>query len=226
MGDPKKSRKKYSSPRHPWEKVRIELEKELKRDFGFKNKKEIWKMSSLLKNFYDRAKKYTAKETPQFNKEQEQLILRLNGLGLLKGDNSLDAILGIQLNDIVERRLQTLVYRKGLARSVKQSRQFIAHGHITINGKAITSPSYLVTLSEEATIAFSVNSLLSKEDHPERVKEVKVEEKQIDSKESSTKNKRNQNNKRSQDNKKSQDNKRSQDNKKDNQKNKKSKSEK
>jgi small subunit ribosomal protein S4 len=168
MGDPRKPRKKYFGPRHPWEKARIESEKELKRDYGFKNKKELWKMSSLLKTFFDRAKKYVAKDTPQFKKEQEQLITKLNGLGLLKGDNSLDSILGIQLKDIIERRLQTVVFRKGLSRSVKQARQFITHGHITVNGKVITAPSYVVTLSEEATIAFSQYSLLSDETHPER----------------------------------------------------------
>jgi small subunit ribosomal protein S4 len=194
MGDPRKPRKKYVGPRHPWEKTRIESERELKQVYGFKNKKELWKMSSLLKVFFDRAKKYVTKENPQYKKEQEQLISRLNGLGLLKGDNSLDTILGIQLKDVLERRLQTVVFRKGLARSIKQSRQFISHGHITVNGKVITSPSYLVSLSEEATILFSQYSLLSDETHPERfieevktsetIKEEKIKEEKKDSKKS------------------------------------------
>lgn len=168
MGDPRKPRKKYMGPRHPWEKARIDMEKELMRTYGFKNKKELWKMSSLLKAFFDRAKTYAAIDNPQYKKEQKQLFERLNGLGLLQGDNSLDSILGIELKDILERRLQTLVYKKGFARSMKQSRQFITHGHITVNGKLITSPSFLVSLSEEATIAYTNSSALSDETHPER----------------------------------------------------------
>lgn len=168
MGDPRKPRKKYIGPRHPWEKARIDMEKELMKTYGFKNKKELWKMNSLLKSFFDRAKTYAAIDNPQFKKEQNQLFERLNGLGLLKGDNSLDSILGIELKDLLERRLQTLVYKKGFARSIKQARQFISHGHITVNGKLITSPSFIVSLSEEASIAYTNSSALSNETHPER----------------------------------------------------------
>ena len=190
MGDPRKPRKKYMGPRHPWEKARIDMEKELMRTYGFKNKKELWKMSSLLKAFFDRAKTYAAIDNPQYKKEEKQLFERLNGLGLLQGDNSLDSILGIELKDILERRLQTLVYKKGFARSMKQSRQFITHGHITVNGKLITSPSFLVSLSEEATIAYTSTSALSDETHPERnVETVEVpgkEQKPEDKKEEKT----------------------------------------
>ena len=179
MGDPRKPRKKYIGPRHPWEKARIDMEKELMRTYGFKNKKELWKMNSLLKAFFDRAKTYAAIDNPQYKKEQKQLFERLNGLGLLKGDNSLDSLLGIELKDLLERRLQTLVYRKGLARSIKQARQFISHGHITVNGKLITSPSFLVSLSEESTMAYIPTSSISDENHPERLtegKEIEVKE--------------------------------------------------
>lgn len=168
MGDPKKSRKKYSGPRHPWEKNRIEEEKQLQKEYGFKNKKELWKSTSLLKNIFDRAKKFTSKETEQTMKEKEELILKLKSYALLQDETSLDKILGIQLKDILERRLQTIVFKKKLANSIKQARQFIAHGHIKIENKTITSPSYLVNLKEEGQIYFDETSSLASETHPER----------------------------------------------------------
>lgn len=175
MGDPKKARKKYSTPRHPWEKNRIEEEKVLKRDFGFKNKKELWKLSSLLKSYYDRAKLYITKDTPQFAKEQKQLIDKLKAYGLLKGDATVDKVLDIQLNDLIERRLQTIVFKKKMCHSISQARQFITHGHITVAGKKITSPSYLLSLKEESEVFFSENSSLANEEHPERAQAEKSE---------------------------------------------------
>ncbi len=168
MGDPKKARKKYSTPRHPWEKNRLEEEKVLMRDYGFKNKKELWRVSSLLKSYYTRAKQYITRVTPQSQKEQKQLIDKLRSLGLLKGDATVDKILDIQLTDLMERRLQTIVFKKKMAHSISQARQFITHCHISVDGKKITSPSYIVSLEEESQLFFSETSSLANEEHPER----------------------------------------------------------
>ncbi|MCX8147636.1 MAG: 30S ribosomal protein S4, partial [Candidatus Woesearchaeota archaeon] len=82
----------------------------------------------MLKNFKDQAKNLIALSTPQAEKEKRQLIDKLKRYGLLKEDvQTLDPILDITLRDILERRLQTQVYKKGLARSINQARQFIVH---------------------------------------------------------------------------------------------------
>ena len=84
-----------------------------------------------------------------------------------------------------ERRLQTIVVKKGLARSVRQARQFITHGHIIIGENKITAPNYMVNSDEELMITFSQNSRLHSEDHPERVPSdavVKEEQKKIQKK--------------------------------------------
>jgi small subunit ribosomal protein S4 len=54
----------------------------------------------------------------------------------------------------LERRLQTLVFRKGLAHNINQARQFIVHGHIALDKKRTRWPSMLVPLSEEGKISF------------------------------------------------------------------------
>ena len=168
MGDPKKLKKKYSRPSHPWQKARIDEENTLTKEFGFKNKKEIWKLSSLLTNYGEQAKKLTALKTKQAAVEKKQLLDRLHILGLLNKGAQLEDVLTLTLKNIVERRLQTLVLKQGLARTVNQSRQFITHGHITVNNKVITSPSCLITIADEKNIAFVSSSTLSSKDHPER----------------------------------------------------------
>jgi len=140
MGDPRKARKKYSTPRHPWEKLRIEHEAELTKTYALQTKKEIWKMNSTLKGFKDQAKKLASLTSKQAEKETKQLFDRLKRMGLLK-EVTMDAILNLKVEDIMERRLQTITVKKGLAKTIKQARQFITHRHIRIGEKVITSPS-------------------------------------------------------------------------------------
>lgn len=169
MGDPKKQRKKYATPKHPWQKDRIEKEKQMLKEYGLKNKREIWKTVSLLRNFSDQVKKSIATKTQHGEKEKTQLLQKLQSLGLIKKTAQLDAILSLTYKDIMERRLQTIVHRKALAKSIKQARQFIIHGHIKVKDKKITIPSYLVRKDEEDLITFVPKSALSNPEHPERV---------------------------------------------------------
>lgn len=176
MGDPKRIRKKYDTPSHPWIKSRIENEKRLAREFGTKSKKEIWKMETVLKNFKNQAKKLIALNTPQSKIETEHLFRRVQELGLVKSDVSFDSILGLDVDHLMARRLQSVVYTKGLAKSVGQARQFIVHGHVLVDGKKITSPAYLVSQKEEASVSFAVSSSLFSETHPERASLEKLAE--------------------------------------------------
>ena len=169
MGDPKKARKKYKTPSHPWQKNRIEEELVIAIEYGLKGKKEIWKMGTILKNIKNQSKKLVKQTTAQSEKEKQQLISRLKNKGFIDQSATYDDILNITIKNILERRLQTLVHRKGFARTMRQARQFIVYGHISAGDKKITSPSYLVTISEEPTIQFAQNSPLSSQDHPERI---------------------------------------------------------
>ena len=56
MGHPKKTRKKYKTPSHPWQKDRLEEEKILTKEYGLKNKKELWKGDSHLRKVKRQAK--------------------------------------------------------------------------------------------------------------------------------------------------------------------------
>ncbi|MBC8500609.1 MAG: 30S ribosomal protein S4 [Nanoarchaeota archaeon] len=172
MGDPKKIRKKYSTPTHPWQKDRIEEEIALKKEYGLKNKREIWVVASKLNKFKDQFKTLNAQTGTQAEKEKEQLKDKLLSLGLIKTDSPLGVVLGLDTKDLMERRLQTIVFRKNLARSINQARQFIVHRHIIAGGKKVTSPSYIVKVGEENQVSFVQTSTLSDPSHPERYEEV------------------------------------------------------
>lgn len=168
MGDIKRIRKKFNRPGHPWQKTRIEEEKKILQEYGLKNKREIWKLNTTLKNFSDQAKRLIAETGKNTEKEKTQLMNRLNKLGLVKDQAKLDDVLAITLKNILERRLQAIVFKKGLSRTQKQARQFITHEHIKIGNKTITSPSYLLSTIEENAIAVSNLSSLANPEHPER----------------------------------------------------------
>ncbi|MDH5634797.1 MAG: 30S ribosomal protein S4, partial [Candidatus Bathyarchaeota archaeon] len=88
----------------------------------------------------------------------------------------LDDVLDLSLEDILERRLQTIVFSKGLAKSIFQARQLITHGHIAIDRRRVPSPSYLVLRDEETKIAYAPTSSLSNPNHPMRAAISSVEE--------------------------------------------------
>ena len=152
MGDPKKQRKKFSTPGHPWQKERIESEKILLKQYGLRRKYEIWKMDSMLKKFLNRAKIIIGQKTSQSEIEKKQLLERLYSMGMLKKDSKVEDVLNLTLKDILERRLQTLVQRKNIAKTMMQAREFITHEHIAVGNRKITAPSYLVMVKEEPNI--------------------------------------------------------------------------
>lgn len=105
----------------------------------------------------------------QREKMEKQLLNRLNRLGILPETAVLDDVLDLALEDILERRLQTMVFSKGLAKSIHQARQLITHGHIAVSGRRVPSPSYIVLRDDEAKLNYAPTSNVSKSDHPIRV---------------------------------------------------------
>ena len=154
---------------HPWQGQRIKEDNEILKQYGLKNKKEVWKAKSLLSKVTSQAKKLSAGRDEQAKKEAEQLLNRLVKYGLIKPGAGLGDVLGLKTEDILNRRLQTLVYKHGLARSAKQARQFVVHGHVIINNQMIDVPSYMVPVEEQGKIGFIENSSLSDLSHPERI---------------------------------------------------------
>ena len=141
-------KKKYEKPLKRWDKARIEREKELMKKYGLRRKKEIWRAESIARKYRRLARQLIANPNPKVEKEILEKVRRLGFIDAQK----LDDLLNLTVEHILERRLQTIVYKKGLANTIKQARQLIVHGHIAINGRKVTFPSYLVPKDEEDKI--------------------------------------------------------------------------
>ncbi|MEK6974006.1 MAG: 30S ribosomal protein S4 [Nanoarchaeota archaeon] len=171
MGSPRRPRKKYETPEHPWRKERIESEKVLVDDYGLVNKKEIYKMDSRLRSYFRQARSLISSTSLQSKKEEKQLLEKLYKYNLIQDKNTkVENVLNLKLKDVMDRRLQTLVYKNGLAKTIKQARQFIVHGHIFVNGRKVAVPSYLVLRDEENKINYDTVSGLSDPENQERAK--------------------------------------------------------
>jgi small subunit ribosomal protein S4 len=168
MGDPKKQRKKFETPRFPWRTDVLETELKLLGQYGLRNKREIWRHKTLLSKYGGIARSLLGMSVEERRKPEKQLLDKLHRLGILPETSVLDDVLVLSLEDILERRLQTLVFQKGLAKSIHQARQLITHGHVAIAGRRVSSPSYLVLREEEAKITYAPTSPLSTPSQPPR----------------------------------------------------------
>jgi small subunit ribosomal protein S4 len=168
MGDPKKQRKKFETPRFPWRTDVLETELKLLGQYGLRNKREIWRHKTLLSKYRGIARSLLGMSVEERRKLEKQLLDRLHRLGILPETAVMDDVLVLSLEDILERRLQTLVFQKGLAKSIHQARQLITHGHVAIAGRRVSSPSYLVLREEEAKITYAPTSPLSTPNQPPR----------------------------------------------------------
>ncbi len=168
MGDPKRQRKKYETPRFAWRKDILQEELKLLGQYGLRNKHELWRHETMLSKFRGTARALMGKTPEDRQKMENELLARLKKLGVLPETAVLDDVLDLTIEDILERRLQTIVFRKGLTKTVHQARQLITHGHISTEKQRITVPSYMVTREEEKQIAYTPQSPLENSNHPLR----------------------------------------------------------
>jgi small subunit ribosomal protein S4 len=137
---------KFSRPKHAFDAERIKQENVIVKKYGLKNKKEIWKAKAKLDIIRRQAKKLiNASE-----EEQKKYLNRLNVLGY-KVENTVE-ILSLTEEDILKRRLQTIVFKKGVATTLKSARQMIVHKNILVGDRIVNIPSYNVKVEEEAKI--------------------------------------------------------------------------
>jgi len=160
-----KKHKHYARPRKPFEIERIEGEKLLIKTYGLRSKKEIWRSDYFIDSIREKAKKSI------INPEHQGVLLaRLVSIGLIKEGAGIDDVLALTRENLFERRLQTLVFKKGLAKTVKEARQYVVHKKIAIGKRTVNVPGYVVKLDEESKI-----SLIKKEKAKEKPAEIKEE---------------------------------------------------
>ena len=174
MGEPKFSRPKTQTPTHPWKQARIDEEHDLKERYGLKKvggMREIWREKSTLRRHRNQAMKLIGRVDStegHYAKEKEQLLNSLTKKGLLQTGADVGDVLEINVEHMLSRRLQSVVYYKGLAPSMRAARNLIVHGHICIGDQRMTVPGYHVLKEEEDSLQYSENSPFVDPEHPFR----------------------------------------------------------
>ena len=165
MGDPKRQRRKYEMPRYPWSKPQLDSELRLLGEYGLRNKHELRRHHATLSKYRSLARELLAMPTQERLKIEKELLSKLQSYSIVPEGANIDNVLDLTIENILDRRLQSVVLKRGLARTPQQARQLITHGHIAVRGRRVTTPSYLVKQLEEQEIKSSLGSELSRESH-------------------------------------------------------------
>jgi len=158
MGGLKKPKKKYleGKPKKIWNKQLLLEELQLVGEYGLRNKKELWLARAHLKRITRRARSLLSMTAEERAPLEMPFKERLYKMGFIEDPNvPLDRILSLDVRAVLERRLQTMVYRMGLAKSIHHARQLIVHGHVLIAGRRMTSPGFLVPRELEDKISLA-----------------------------------------------------------------------
>jgi small subunit ribosomal protein S9e len=153
--------KTTKTPRRPFEKERLDAELKLVGEYGLRCKKEIWRCQYALAKLRKAARGLLTLDPrdPKRIFEGAALLRRMNRYGLLAEDElELDHILQLTTQKLLDRRLQTKVYKQGLAKSIHHARVLIKQRHIRVGSQLVNVPGFNVRTSSEKHIDFDVNS--------------------------------------------------------------------
>ena len=153
--------KTYVTPRRPFEKERLDQELKLIGEFGLKNKREVWRVKYTLAKIRKAARELLTLDEKDARRlfEGNALLRRLVRVGVLEENRmKLDYVLGLRVEDFMERRLQTQVFKHGLAKSIHHARVLIRQRHIRVRKQVVNIPSFVVRLDSEKHIDFSMKS--------------------------------------------------------------------
>jgi small subunit ribosomal protein S4 len=169
LGDPRRQKKKYVTPKRPFDSERFEQELQLIGSYGLRNKRELWRHKTELSRYRRTARSLLAIPEDERRLPESELVNKLARIGVLTDERILDNVLDLTLENVLERRLQTIVFRKGLACSMYHARQLVTHGHIALGDSRVTTPSRLLTVAEEERLGYSPKSALRDDSHPARI---------------------------------------------------------
>jgi small subunit ribosomal protein S4 len=153
MGAPKRNRSHFEKPKERWNLERIKSDRALMNEFGLKNHKELWKVQTEVSRIRRNVRELLSVGSSS-EEVKGQIIGRLSRLGIATSSTTLDNLLDLKEGDLLSRRLQTIVFRKGLARTISQARQLTVHGFIAIDGRKVNKPGYLVGTDTERKITY------------------------------------------------------------------------
>jgi small subunit ribosomal protein S4 len=146
----------YRRPRMIWTTDQLNAELYIMGSYGLRNKRELWKTQTEVARIRNQARALLALSTEARAEKEKRLLNFLNRLGLAKEGATLDDILNLKVEDLLERRLQTIVMKKSGTKSPYQARQVVSHGHVSIGNRKVNIPGYLVRTEEETQILLHI----------------------------------------------------------------------
>jgi small subunit ribosomal protein S4 len=152
MGDPSKPRKAFHRPRRIWTTDQLNSELYIVGSYGLRNKRELWRAQTEVARLRNQARALLAVPSELRQHKEEQLLNFLNRQGLINESASLDDVLNLKIEDLLDRRLQTIVMKKSGLKSPHQARQMVVHKHVSIGDRFVNIPGYLVKKEEESRI--------------------------------------------------------------------------
>jgi small subunit ribosomal protein S4 len=156
MGDPRKAKKLYRRPRMIWTTDQLNAELYIMGSYGLRNKRELWKAQTEVARIRNQARALLSSSTEARTEKEKRLLNFLNRLSMTKEGATLDDILNLKVEDLLERRLQTIVMKKSGTKSPYQARQAVSHGHVSIGNRKVNIPGYLVRAEEEQQILLHI----------------------------------------------------------------------
>ncbi len=160
MGDPRKAKKSYTRPRSIWTSDQISSELYVVGSYGLRNKKELWKAQTEIARIRNQARSLLSLPIEVRHEKETKLLNYLSRFGLVTTSSTLDDILNLKIEDILERRLQTMVMKRSNLKSPYQARQLVVHGHVSIGNRKINLPGYLVKKDEELEILVHITPIV------------------------------------------------------------------
>ena len=160
MGDIKRKRKLFSRPKKLFDRARMDEENILIKRYGLKNKREIWKAKTAVSKLRRRAKALIGKDMA----EQQTFFDKLNKTGMNITDVS--DVLALTEENLFERRLQTFLFKKKLANTIKQARQLIVHKNVLVDDAVVNIPSFIITKELEKKISLKEKKIKVKKEIP------------------------------------------------------------
>ena len=161
MGDTKNFRRVWKKQKRPFNFDLKMEELKILGTFGLKTKRELWKARTELSRVRNQARSLLALRQ-EIREEKEPILMNsLSRVGYVESDATLDDVLNLEINDLLARRLQTIVQKKFYFKTPYQARQAVSHGHVLIGDKVVNIPSYLVNVDEEEKVKLTSESIFN-----------------------------------------------------------------
>jgi len=139
-----------------WTTDQLNAELYVMGSYGLRNKRELWRTQTEVARIRNQARALLALSTEVRSEKEKRLLNFLSRLGLVKEGATLDDVLNLKVEDLLERRLQTIVMKKSSSKSPYQARQIVSHGHVSIGNRKVNIPGYLVRSAEEQQILLHI----------------------------------------------------------------------